>query len=149
MSLIWLNGRCCKFSTVFFILVISFILLFFFCFRSILIYILYTLLKIPRFLRNSLNMLASFLDSIRDLTFKYLYLGWPKAGPLYKIPSITNSGGISSNSWWRVPCDYLNSDPRPYLQRSYPSEYKRNRTNAFITISIEVSTTNGYGYSSC
>ena len=57
MSLIWLNGRCRKFSTVFFILVISFILLFFFCFRSILIYILYTLLKIPRFLRNSLNMM--------------------------------------------------------------------------------------------
>ena len=25
-----------------------------------------------------------------------------------------------------------------YLQRSYPSEYKRDRTNAFITISIEV-----------
>ena len=36
-----------------------------------------------------------------------------------------------------------------YLQRSYPSEYKRDRTNAFITISIEVSTTNGYGCSSC
>ena len=36
-----------------------------------------------------------------------------------------------------------------YLQRSYPREYKRNRTNAFITISIEVSTTNGYGCSSC
>ena len=35
-----------------------------------------------------------------------------------------------------------------YLQRSYPSEYKRDRTNAFITISIEVSTTNGYGCSS-
>ena len=58
---------------------------FFFCFRSILLYI-YTLLEIPRFLRNSLNMLASFLDSIRDLTFNYLYLGWPKAGPVYKIP---------------------------------------------------------------
>ena len=38
---------------------------------------------------------------------------------------------------------------RCYLQRSYPSEYKRDRTNAFITISIEVSTTNGYGCSSC
>ena len=36
-----------------------------------------------------------------------------------------------------------------YLQRSYPSKYKRDRTNAFITISIEVSTTNGYGCSSC
>ena len=36
-----------------------------------------------------------------------------------------------------------------YLQRSYPSEYKRDRTNAFITILIEVSTTNGYGCSSC
>ena len=35
-----------------------------------------------------------------------------------------------------------------YLQRSYPNEYKRDRTNAFITISIEVSTTNGYGCSS-
>ena len=28
-----------------------------------------------------------------------------------------------------------------YLQRSYPSEYKRDRTNAFITISIELSST--------
>ena len=36
-----------------------------------------------------------------------------------------------------------------YLQRSYPGECKRDRTNAFITISIEVSTTNGYGCSSC
>ena len=45
---------------------------------------IYTLLKIPRFLRNSLNVLASFLDSIRDFKFKSLYLGWPKAGPVYK-----------------------------------------------------------------
>ena len=34
---------------------------------------------------------------------------------------------------------------KSYLQRSYLSEYKRDRTNAFITISIEVSTNTGYG----
>ena len=121
MSLIWLNCRCRKFSTLFFILEISFIFAFYF-FASEASFYIYTLLKIPRFLRNSLNVLASFLDSIRDFKFKSLNLGWPKAGPVYKIPSITNSGGIFSNSWWGMPCDYLNSDPRPYFRPRWKGE---------------------------